>query len=671
MPELDRKLYTVAWIAPLYIEARAALLMLDQRHPGQFPIPRGCGYVFHAGSIGGHNVIIATLPAGQEYGTASAAVLAAQVQSFFPNLWFGLLVGVAAGLPNLSCQPPRDIRLGDVLVALPLGDTPAIVPYDLGKDIGGDEFLLLRRGHTMAQTQTIVRSAIRRIQLDGSDESESFLQYYQQIRDKTHDGGDFSDPGQDKDVIYESDQQGIERRVTREPRSDRGRTRVWYGPIGSGDKLMRNSRRRNELRDKYNIIGLEMEAAGTMNCIPVGVIRGVCDYGDEHKNKEWQPYAAAMAAAYAKSVLRTIVPEDRERLSLMNIGKFSYDIRVYYVDASSKVTADSNFTDISRVCQVQHHWEGIPPDEQIRITRECLASHKDPWLLMIDNADSRDFNLDTYIPTAGPGTILITTTDEGFATYGHASHRVGSMSEDEAISLLLKYTNPDNGHSNDQYPSADKSAKRLATEVLCGLPLAIAQAGSYISYHRSTYDEYLEEFGKCPRDLLNEDRHLMQRHHQHLPVWSTLALSIGRIEKLQDRGSTEAIELLRTMSFLHNEGIHDHLFREAWKNMKKFPSLSKYVTFLNPSTSRWNTPTIQAAFAILRRYSLITPVSLSKQQYSMHKIVQTICRELLTPTEQLEYSFKAASLTAVALSGIETPLSWIDDPSGFDSQKLL
>jgi nucleoside phosphorylase len=51
-----------------------------------------------------------------------------------------------------------------------------------------------------------------------------------------------------------------------------------------------------------------MEAAGTMSRIPVGVIRGVCDYGDQHKNKEWQPYAAAMAAAYAKAVLFEIRP---------------------------------------------------------------------------------------------------------------------------------------------------------------------------------------------------------------------------------------------------------------------------------------------------------------------------------------------------------------------------
>jgi nucleoside phosphorylase len=53
-----------------------------------------------------------------------------------------------------------------------------------------------------------------------------------------------------------------------------------------------------------------MEAAGTMNHITVGVIRGVCDYADEHKNKDWQPYAAAMASAYAKAILAEIPPRE-------------------------------------------------------------------------------------------------------------------------------------------------------------------------------------------------------------------------------------------------------------------------------------------------------------------------------------------------------------------------
>ncbi|KAM0345444.1 hypothetical protein ACHAPU_006371 [Fusarium lateritium] len=45
-----------------------------------------------------------------------------------------------------------------------------------------------------------------------------------------------------------------------------------------------------------------------MNRFPVGVIRGVCDYGDGHKSKQWQPYAAAMAASYAKALLTEILP---------------------------------------------------------------------------------------------------------------------------------------------------------------------------------------------------------------------------------------------------------------------------------------------------------------------------------------------------------------------------
>jgi hypothetical protein len=71
---------------------------------------------------------------------------------------------------------------------------------------------------------------------------------------------------------------------------------------------MKDAQKKNKLKDKCNIIGFEIEAAGIMNRIPVGVIRGVCDYGDEHKNKEWQPYAAAMAAAYAKAILLEIPP---------------------------------------------------------------------------------------------------------------------------------------------------------------------------------------------------------------------------------------------------------------------------------------------------------------------------------------------------------------------------
>ena len=51
-----------------------------------------------------------------------------------------------------------------------------------------------------------------------------------------------------------------------------------------------------------------MEAAGLMDNFPCLVIRGICDYSDSHKNKQWQSYAAATAAGYAK-VLLSAVPD--------------------------------------------------------------------------------------------------------------------------------------------------------------------------------------------------------------------------------------------------------------------------------------------------------------------------------------------------------------------------
>lgn len=47
-----------------------------------------------------------------------------------------------------------------------------------------------------------------------------------------------------------------------------------------------------------------------MDSFPCLVIRGICDYADSHKNKIWQPYAAAVAAAYAKELL-LVIPAQR------------------------------------------------------------------------------------------------------------------------------------------------------------------------------------------------------------------------------------------------------------------------------------------------------------------------------------------------------------------------
>jgi nucleoside phosphorylase len=56
---------------------------------------------------------------------------------------------------------------------------------------------------------------------------------------------------------------------------------------------------RDKLAAERDVLCFEMEAAGLVNHFPCLVIRGICDYADSHKNKEWQGYAAVVAAAYA------------------------------------------------------------------------------------------------------------------------------------------------------------------------------------------------------------------------------------------------------------------------------------------------------------------------------------------------------------------------------------
>ena len=216
--------YTVVWIAVLSIEAEAALRMLNRTYKGRFPMQRGNDYIFFAGDLGGHNIAIATLPEGREYNTGAAAALASQAHSFFPNLWFSLLVGVAAGLPNLAVDPPLDIRLGDVLVAVSDGDNPDLVVYELDREERDHGLQLVRRGQVLANTEAVVLSTIRSIKL--RNDPRLFLRHYDEIRDKKHGRGTFRDPGQELDILYGFDHDEKEYLIQRTRRSNTERVRV-------------------------------------------------------------------------------------------------------------------------------------------------------------------------------------------------------------------------------------------------------------------------------------------------------------------------------------------------------------------------------------------------------------------------------------------------------------
>jgi hypothetical protein len=92
----------------------------------------------------------------------------------------------------------------------------------------------------------------------------------------------------------------------REPR--RQEVVVHYGTIASDNQVMKSAAERDKVSVELDgVLCFEMEAAGLMYSFRCFVIRGISDYADSHKNKRWQPYAAATAAAYAKELL-SIIP---------------------------------------------------------------------------------------------------------------------------------------------------------------------------------------------------------------------------------------------------------------------------------------------------------------------------------------------------------------------------
>ncbi|KAH0533236.1 hypothetical protein TsFJ059_001827 [Trichoderma semiorbis] len=141
---------------------------------------------------------------------------------------------------------------------------------------------------------------------------------------------DFDYPGLEHDQLFRSAYDHIEGQpncnicdskqlLVRKSRTD-GNPIIHYGIIGSANQVMRDGITREKLRQEKGIICFEMEAAGLMDSMPCLAIRGICDYADSHKNKRWQPYAAAAAAAYAKELLSAIPPAEVTSKSTFSIN---------------------------------------------------------------------------------------------------------------------------------------------------------------------------------------------------------------------------------------------------------------------------------------------------------------------------------------------------------------
>ncbi|KAH7131268.1 nucleoside phosphorylase domain-containing protein [Dactylonectria macrodidyma] len=310
--------YTVGWICAITTEYVAARAFLDEEHEGPEVVSAHDNNDYTLGKIGKHNVVIAVLPHG-EYGTSSAASVARDMLHSFTNIRIGLMVGVGGGAPSTR----HDIRLGDVVVSASGNGKGGVFQYDFGKAIQDREF---EEKGFLNQAPSILRTAVSGLMAQYEGEGHRLEESIEDIfKKKPRLRKKYGRPEESTDRLYQPGVlhptneesscktvcgEGASVLVVRPKRTeDEDNPSIHYGRIASANRLMKDALTRDALAMRQSVLCFEMEAAGLMNHFPCLVIRGICDYADSHKNKDWQGYAAMTAAAYTKDLLRRLAPK--------------------------------------------------------------------------------------------------------------------------------------------------------------------------------------------------------------------------------------------------------------------------------------------------------------------------------------------------------------------------
>ncbi|KAF9891411.1 hypothetical protein FE257_004267 [Aspergillus nanangensis] len=589
---LTRDDYTVAWICALPVEMAAAKTMLDEVHPS-LPQPRSDHNIYTLGSVARHNIVVACLPAGV-YGTISATAVVSHMMSTYPNIRFGLMVGIGGGVPSKE----NDVRLGDVVVSKPTGTSSGVIQYDYGKTVRDGRFQhtgslnkpppLLLKGVAQIESDYMAgKNRMADIMADLLEKEELQRQFARPQRDCLFKSGYNHKESEPDCSTCDPHQLEIRLNVRNE-----AEPYIHYGLIASGDQVIKDAKTRDFIAKGLGIMCFEMEAAGLMDELPSIVIRGICDYCDSHKNKEWQGYAAFAAAAYTKSLLATIPihddsdlkapskhhwmvpflknsgfvgredeiakihdlitqPNGPARIAICGLGgvgktqialEITYSIHesnpscsIFWISCTSYESVEQGYMSIAQMAGI-HGVEPAEVKEQVKthFSQES-AGH---WLMIFDNADDMDMwvqdeepVLTDFLPQSAKGHILFTTRNRKIAVK-LASSRVVHISEPgpETAVNILRNSLIDKDLLDD-YDGTQDLLKQLVF-----LPLAIIQAAAYINENDITIRDYTSLLSEQEPDLielLSEDFQDEGRYQNiQNPVATTWLISFQQIQHL-------------------------------------------------------------------------------------------------------------------------------------------
>uniref|UniRef100_T1KSA9 Winged helix-turn-helix domain-containing protein n=1 Tax=Tetranychus urticae TaxID=32264 RepID=T1KSA9_TETUR len=349
MPKVQKSQQpTIAIITAQYCEKLAVDAMIEDKDTYVKYKTEGESNVYTLGTIGKHRVVSTKLPT---IGTTRGAMIAAgntttRLLGTFQHVEHVFLVGLGGGVAHYT-DFSKHVRLGDVVVSIPpptTSNSPTHKPYiyihcekitslaaeekvnGMNGDDSADGFTFRTWGPANLELQELSQKLLKE---GTSDESKrtwetNLITGIETL--KCHET-DFTRPAPETDklfmalgakdvleVIHPEVPEGVH-----DPRT-KGMPMIHFGAIASGRSAVRDDQVRAEIATKFGVYAFDSEFDTVVESIHGNrkekyiFIRGICDYKDGTRKKEWQPFSALAAASFMKSMIMTL-PLTRVKLT--------------------------------------------------------------------------------------------------------------------------------------------------------------------------------------------------------------------------------------------------------------------------------------------------------------------------------------------------------------------
>lgn len=305
---------------------------------------------------------------------------------------------------------------------------------------------------------------------------------------------------------------------------------------------------------------------------------------------------------------------------------YAYQAKDYiakiWFSANNLDALNQNYTEFAKALGYEEKESGSK--DAINYVKKWLEKNRG-WLVVFDSVNNYK-EIEPFLPETG-GHIIITSRYRNWPTKFNLLP-VHEMSEEESLDLLATL-------SKKRIDPTDKEVAKELIKTLGYLPLALAQASTYIKQNQIGLKEYLTLYKKYETQLL-EENNLPDMHS--LPVAIVWKVTLDSILNEVQKNTVPAVELdiLKICSLLSSHKIPERMLL-TWL-MTEHPEISTPELVLNKCIS------------LLWEYSLINRDETNT--LSMHKLVQSIIRrQFLSLKDQTDsqYQWYEALLHAMDL----------------------